>query len=185
LRRNRDGKVEIPGDAVKGAIRLSAERLLRWYVPSLSGEETDEEAPLCHSALRRIFASETGKNGPVRYRFQPAVTNITNNDSFRTAATAINWHTGTAENETLRTTENLKTGAEFEVTITAAGLSLIHGDLQVLTSAILLTTAIGAKRTSGLGQVQCEKLTIDGAKIEMSTLAGETIKHLQAEQCIA
>src|ERR1017187_2779010 len=69
IRRNPDGQAFIPGDAVKGTVRMSAERLLRWLLPDAEAEKEDKSAPT-HPVLRRLFQpDEYG----VFYRFAPAL----------------------------------------------------------------------------------------------------------------
>src|ERR1039458_4207656 len=64
---------EVSGDAIKGAIRGSAERMVRWLIhPRELPEQEDNSWPR-HPALRRIFAwkslEPTGGRLPASYRF--------------------------------------------------------------------------------------------------------------------
>ena len=166
---------------MKGAVRLSAERLVCWY-GSLQ-EETEEDSAPRHPALARIFGNVRRQGEVFRYRFGAAkFTERGKRDSFRWAGTQIDSTTGTSADDMLRIIEHLQSGAEFKVEIAATG-SLLADDIHLLTAAILLTTSVGGKRTSGLGQVQCKDLQLDGAPVDAGQLAENMLKVLGAAPC--
>ncbi len=177
IRRNGRGEIEMAGDAVKGAIRLSAERLVGWSGVSQPAEN-DEDSELRHPALKRIFVNADGR----RFRFQPAIAAV---HTFRSASTAIEESTGTAKHDTLRIVENVASGSEFNVVITADGPGVSDADVELLTVSILLTAAIGGRRTAGLGQLECKNLTIKGAPPPNAReWAARTIKYIKETPCI-
>src|SRR5881397_143318 len=69
IRRDADGNPFLPGDAVKGAIRMSAERLLRWLHPQFPIREEEDKSLPTHPILRRIFQPD---DSGVFYHFAPA-----------------------------------------------------------------------------------------------------------------
>ncbi|MGA2185408.1 MAG: RAMP superfamily CRISPR-associated protein [Bryobacteraceae bacterium] len=149
------GAAEIDGDGIKGAIRLSAERLCRWYAEH--AVENGVSSATAHPILNRIFRN----SGVVRWRFQPSAS--AGVDRFRVAATAINADSGVADSRTLRVIENFASGAAFDVTIEAKG-GEFDSDVRFLILALVLTESLGGKRTSGLGRISCSRVRyrVDG-----------------------
>jgi len=172
--RRRNGQPFIPGDAVKGAIRGSAERLVRWLGVVL-GEEEDNSAPK-HPALRRLFAS--GGDGP-GIRFEPAKF-LGGGELVRVSQTAINSDTGVARHATLRVSESWSPGAEFHVTATgrAAALKPDSDEILLLTAAIVGVEQVGGRRSVGAGGVELSNLSISGG--QKVALGADSLKRLRA-----
>jgi hypothetical protein len=161
----------IPGDAVKGAIRGSAERVVRWLVPDLREEAADHSLPE-HPAVGRIFASQAQPF----YRFSAArYIDRSGGRKARISGTAINSETGIAKEETLRVMESWGGGASFQFLIEGFGGhwkdadSTDHLDLALLLAAFLSTTSVGGRKGAGYGFVHagCEIPEIDPITTEM------------------
>lgn len=165
--RSRDGKPEIPGEAVKGAIREAAERLLRWQSKLTVTEDDGSPWFPPTERLRRIFAcgSPGRRNEPhAFYKFNTTVGSKALR--LRLSSTAIHTETGTAKDETLRTLEYWAKDIVFNVRIDGRNGQWRKGgkdyeDLQLLLAAILSTTAVGGDQGSGSGWVDVQNLTIE------------------------
>jgi CRISPR/Cas system CSM-associated protein Csm3 (group 7 of RAMP superfamily) len=169
-----NGVPQIPGEAVKGAIRGSAERIARWLEGIEELEAEDNSAPR-NRVLQRLFAS--GEKAAF-YRFQGA--NFTGGGTkTRVSATAIG-ENGVALDETLRTVEVWSRGADFEVVIRGYQGSWDDEqtddwrDLLFLKAAIMATEGLGGKKGIGYGQLACCGLS--GCEILSRT---ETIRMLR------
>jgi hypothetical protein len=166
---------EITGEAVKGAIRGSAERIVRWLIhPRPLEEEKDNSIPR-HPALRRIFACRlssehtlgalppcqglegTAGRPPAAYRFS-APRYLGGGRLCATASTAINPERGVAEESTLRVMQHWSAHAYFAVTIDGRGgewddiSSRDYLDLVLLVAAFAATAQVGGKKGNGLGE---------------------------------
>src|SRR5208337_1986979 len=122
LVRSWDGCPYLPGDAVKGAIRASAERLYRWLDPNAPKEAAAEPSSVPDNAvLRRIFAPqlarESNSNSPI-YRFHPARSKDRPRKIPR-AGTAIETVTGTAKEQSLRVIETWDNEFVFDLRASA------------------------------------------------------------------
>ena len=166
------------GEAVKGAIRGSAERLLRWLVPQFSEQEEQDDHSLPPlPTLERIFR---GGGKPPFYRFDAGVYQD-GGKLQQIAATRIESQTGVAANQTLRILQSWTPGARFQITLRGfqgQWADLGHTDFQDLTlllTALVCTDAIGGRKGSGHGglqisQLRCDQLTLpkldDPAQLE-------------------
>lgn len=146
----------IPGDAVKGAIRGTAERLLRWLLPG-TPQGPEESSMPDHPVLRRIFAPQEISQF---YRFQPAsLVHGSPNLVVTVSSTAIDYQSGTAKTDSLRTMESLVRKASFQGIIKAYNgdwsnsNSPDYWDLMFLWAAILATDGVAGKKGAGYGRV--------------------------------
>jgi len=181
----------LPGDAIKGAIRMSAERLLRWLVPDAPMEDDDKSLPT-NPVLRRIFQSSD--NG-VYYRFPPArrVGEHADESVSTYSSTAIEKESRTARNDTLRTTEISSRLDKFQLEFYAEGGdwsvpgSRDWNDALFLCAAIAATEAIGGKRGIGLGALilespECSTPSLDFALLRQPEYISKLRDHLSAKE---
>jgi len=157
------GHAVLPSEAVKGAIRGSAEQLARWL--GAKEEENEMESIPRITVLQRIFAPDETER---YYRFcgcrsERPVT------AYTYSSTKINPETRSAADNTLRTIEMIPGGLEF-----AGRIQLLAGDWNdsgsadyrdavFLAAAVAATEGIGGKKGSGLGRLACVKLEIGNA----------------------
>jgi len=170
----------VPGDAVKGAVRGSAERLVRWLAPDLADEEEDHSLPVA-PALRRIFRSAPG--APF-YRLYPA-TYIKGGKAFTRTSTAIERGTGVAKGETLRTTQAWAQGSEFSIRIAGRGGkwdqvdSPERRDLGLLVAALVAVDLLGGKKGTGHGVCKISGLVIEPAGLLPDFTSGQQMTELR------
>ena len=179
VRIEEDGHAVIPSDAVKGAIRGSAEQLARW-LGSKQKEIEDASLPVI-PVLKRIFApSETSSF----YRF-PGCVSEEPVKAYTFASTKIDPDSRTALDNTLRTIELLPGGVTF-----SGKVQLLAGewtdetnrdykDLLFLLAAIASTTGIGGKKGSGVGKLKCRDLSAGGTPYSGLLTKVETIQTLR------
>ena len=184
---------EISGEAVKGSIRGSAERIVRWLIQPKDPiekqffekkllEEEDNSLPR-HPALQRIFAwqSLNGRDGnpPASYRFSTP-RYLEGGRLFATATTAINAESGVAEKNTLRVMQHWSANAYFAVTIDGRGgdwanvASQDYLDLVLLVAAFVATAQVGGKKGNGLGETTAGSLYLSPMakpELDAATLA--------------
>ncbi len=169
IRRDRDRRPHLPGDAVKGAIRMSAERLLRW-LDSETGLEPEDKSLPSHPITRRIFnPSDEG----AYYRFLPGELPA-NAAPFTISSTALSAESRVARTETLRTIEASSRLDQWLIKIEAEGgnwedqESQDWKDCLFLLAAIVSADNIGGKRGSGFGRValQDAPLSIGGPSVD-------------------
>jgi CRISPR/Cas system CSM-associated protein Csm3 (group 7 of RAMP superfamily) len=173
LIRLENGQPFIPGDAVKGAIRGSAERLVRWLGAVLP-EDDDSSTPK-HPALIRLFAS--GGDGPW-IRFEPA-SFVSGGKLMHVSQTAIYPDTGAARHASLRISESWSRGAEFEVKATGRGVALTprSDEILLLAAAIVGVEQVGGRRGIGAGAVELRDLRVAGDPIQLDA---DSLKRLRA-----
>ena len=163
---DKEGQPVLRGDAVKGAIRSSAERLVRWLLtPKQAGEELEEQDD--HSlppagSLDRIFrggASETA----AFYRFDAAKF-LGGGQLQQIASTRIDPKTGVAANQTLRILQSWTPGARFRISIRGfqgnwdQPTHADYFDLTLLVAALVCTGSLGGRKGSGHGALQLSSL---------------------------
>lgn len=170
--RARDGNPEIPGEAVKGAIREAAERLLRWYGKLTVREEGSPWFPPTPQ-LRRIFACDlAGPPGTPHalYKFNNAVWQPGEDrqtvHKMNVSSTAIRIGAEIAEDETLRSLEYWKKGIHFALSVEGWNGEWSEGtrdfdDLLFLLAAIVSVTAVGGNQGTGSGQVSIDEFAVD------------------------
>ncbi len=103
----------LPGDAVKGAVRGSAERLARWLGAPVKVEAEDHSLP-GHPVLERLFRASDENGRYYRFgagRFERGGSNVT------FSSTAIDQKSGAAKDDTLRTLQAWSRGARFRIGI--------------------------------------------------------------------
>ena len=161
---------DLTGEAIKGSIRGSAERILRWLIAPEMPEglpEGELDSLPKHPALQRIFAAQSlaRANGmrPPLYRFaSPRF--LDGGKLMVQAGTAINPSQGTAEENTLRVSQNWSANAFFALTIEGRGGawedpdSLDYQDLMLLVSAFAAASQIGGRKGSGMGETAISDL---------------------------
>jgi CRISPR/Cas system CSM-associated protein Csm3 (group 7 of RAMP superfamily) len=169
VRSDRAGNPALPADAVKGAIRMSAERLWRWQDGNAPPDPDPSSSLPRNPVLRRIFAAEQGAVN-ARYRFRPARLASASPRRYAVASTAIDTRSGVALQETLRLAEQWPAHLEFDIVLEGTGgswheeNSQDHLDLVVLALATQLTASVGARRTAGLGQITCTTVKCEVAR---------------------
>lgn len=160
----RNGQPLLRGDACKGAIRMSAERLVRWLYPQTPGEEDDQEARSFsrHPALRRIFEPQAqGPNYTFHFAKPLAAGGIEPAVRF---ATAIEEGKGVAKEHTLRSRQVAPAEYAYSARVEVRGgvfsdpQGQDYKDLMLLLTAIVCCDAIGGKRGGGLGEVAISNL---------------------------
>lgn len=165
----RDGKPWLGGDAVKGAIRMSGERLVRWLCPETPAEEEDRSVSQ-HPALQRLFTWNPGTTGGADYRYLPAIPQspaaVTPLIRF---STAVEPGRSTAKDKTLRSRQLAPRQYSFSMRIVGLGGDWTASDspdsldLRLLVAALLACDAVGGGRSGGLGEVTVSNLTVTGA----------------------
>lgn len=164
IRQDAHNEPYIPGEAVKGAIRGSAERLAGWLSGHVPGDNADS-APR-NPVLRRIFQTSSIYTCDVWWRFEPALKHK-GSASPRTelASTAIDPDSEVAKDHTLRVMEALWGGVLFKGRIEAFAADWsepARQDLLFLCAAVLATEGIGGKKGIGFGRIECEDLRCTG-----------------------
>jgi len=183
------GHAICPGSAVKGAIRGSAEQLVRWLLAS-SGhplpEESDRESFPRSEVVRRIFAP--GDRGPL-YRFTGCRSMLPCRPQTY-SSTRIDLSSGSAMDQTLRTIEFLPKGIVFEGRIELSGGDWSHDndssdgkDALFLAAAIAATERIGGKKGLGTGRVLCGNIAVTGRPLTEELTSG-TIFSLLRQHCL-
>lgn len=166
--RDGQGKPYIPGDAVKGALRMAAEQIIAWLSkPKESVYQGNTAEPRC-----KLLASLFG--GRARSHFEPARLQ-SEQQILRLASTAIDHQTGVAKKDTLRTVEAVAAGAKFSAACsvwlepTSPSKEIKEEpSLTLLLAALAAAEAIGGKAGIGWGQVKVEEVTLktdDGNKL--------------------
>jgi len=173
------GIVRYTGDAVKGAIRQSAEAVLRWLIPGVPEEDNEDSAPP-PGVLRRIFQSrESGKY----WRFEMPEIERLSGMATTYSSTAINSQSGVAMTDTLRTKETWDRGARVHGRITGFNINphTNWADAMLLIAAIASTEQIGGSRGTGLGEVLLESINVSPPEaFDLNALGNpETIQRLQ------
>lgn len=160
---------EISGDAFKGAVRGSAERMVRWLVHPRGLEEGTDDSWPRHPALRRIFAWQAlgtpGEAPPAAYRFSTP-SYLGGGTAGSVASTAIHPERGVAAEKTLRVMEQWSADAYFGLTIDGRGGrwqeadSRDYLDLTLLVAALVAASQAGGKKGNGMGWTQVHGLAM-------------------------
>jgi CRISPR/Cas system CSM-associated protein Csm3 (group 7 of RAMP superfamily) len=160
IRLDRHGEPSIEGEQIKGAIRGSAERLIRW----LGGaDQAAKDSYPRHPVIQRLFAPRPD----ALVRFEPAQLQDTPEIQgtptvTRIASTSIDHESGAAAAKTLRAIEAVKRGASFSCRISLYGdwsSPQSRSDILFLCAAVLCSDAIGSRAGSGFGIVDCGSIT--------------------------
>ena len=157
------GKPMLRGEALKGAIRGNAERLVRWLLTSqqsVTAEQEDHSLPPAGS-LQRIFRG--AGDDAAFYRFDTP-RYVDGGQLQQIAATRIDNQTGVAANQSLRILQSWTPGARFGVTIRGfqgnwnqPGHSDVF-DLTLLVAALVCTASVGGRKGVGHGGLQISSL---------------------------
>ena len=194
VQRDREGNAVIHGDAVKGALRMSAEQIAAWMgAPKEELEERYAEQGNAEPRLwplARLFGGDA--TAGCTARCTPA--KIVEQDDEKAdakarqvfAATAINRDTGVARDKTLRKTEIVPPGLRFSASYRA---SVAYDEDEVNTIETLLLAAlasvdsIGGKAGIGWGRVALDKVTVTvGGKerCQIEAVSAQRLKKLQS-----
>lgn len=154
--RDQDNRIVIPGEAVKGALRMSAEQLVAWMlgVPQRTGPP--RPGPLAH-----IFGGSSGAHFTLA---KPGAEEPDEPEkSMVRASTSINRATGTAEQQTLRAVEVLApNGSILEASFWADIPDQDYDAVETLfVAALCATEAIGARVGVGWGRVSLASLRVN------------------------
>jgi len=171
--RNAQGDVEISGDAVKGALRMSAEELFAWLGQAQAHDyQKQKTSDPRHPLLEAVFGEQA------RTRFFPAQIQDAGQARLQIrAATALNPETGVAQDNTLRQVELLSSGVAFQ-----SRCYLWQADDKLLTlllAALTATEQIGGKGATGWGRMQLSRLTLSNGKSAAGYLTAEKLTDLQ------
>lgn len=165
------GRPFVPATAIRGALRISAERLLRGRSLEDGGDTKvcDPQAAevaggSCDCSICRLFGSTT-KEGAIRVGrgvlVQPSLSGAATPPltSVRPGI-AVSRRTGTVVEQKLFFTETTRPfeGLVFEALLEVCDEEIQPDDLEALRAAIRATDAIGGGRTRGLGAVELELL---------------------------
>ena len=169
VQRDRAGNPIIPGEAVKGALRMAAEQVAAWL-----GEEQDYgtagNAEPTVWPLVRLFGGEGAGRCTAATLVKPSKSHGNGSPSSPPPAsderphvftsTAIDRRTGTARNDTLRKTEFVPRGLRFEARYTAG---VTDGETDVVETLLLAALAavesVGGKAGIGWGRMKLVELT--------------------------
>ena len=151
----------------KGAIREAAQRILGCGVLLYEPTKVGQPWLLSQGRLQRLFACEHRPSaGPAaHYKFNGAVG--TAGSKVSRSSTAIDYQTGTAKDESLRTLQYWAKGIDFPVSITGRNGNWGSGgvddaDLLFLLAAIHSVEAVGGDQATGNGCVTVENLLVTG-----------------------
>ena len=190
VQRDREGNAVIHGDAVKGALRMSAEQIAMWMSPKELEERwyaRQGNAKPRLWPLARLFdgdAEAEARCTPARI-VEQADGKVDARARARQvfAATAIDRDTGVARDQTLRKTEIVPQGLQLRASYTAFVADDEADAIETLMLAALATVdSIGGKAGIGWGRVDLEKVTVKvgGMKrCETEAVSEERLKTLQ------
>ena len=158
--RDGQGRPVIPGDAVKGALRMSANQVMSWLDCGEHYEDGETAEPK-NRLLSALFGGKhRGKDdaaGGCFVHFGPGVLEDKPPDDdklLRLPSTAID-EQGVARDDTLRVIEALPPGLCFRCTISAwLEDALVEPACTLLVAALAATEAVGAKAGIGWGRVR-------------------------------
>lgn len=179
VRRDSDGRPVIHGEAVKGALRMSAEQVASWLdKPQKSGPRSP--AKPVSWPFARVFG------GGAAARCTPATT--VDAEESRAAmvisATAVDSTTGTALDGTLRKTEFVPPGSKFKACYTVA-VSEVEVDIveTLLLTALVAVDSVGGKAGVGWGRMILENVTVTFGDDERCPAKAVSTKRLENLKC--
>ena len=158
VQRDREGNPIIPGEAVKGALRMAAEQVAAWLGAGQDYGTTGNAEPTAWP-LARLFGGEgTGRCTAATLVPTPSLDSPDRRHVF--ASTAIDRETGRARDDTLRKTEFVPSGLRFAARYTAG---VAEGEVVVVETLLLAALAavesVGGKTGIGWGRVKLVALT--------------------------
>ena len=186
VQRDREGNPIIPGEAVKGALRMAAEQVAAWLgAPQDYGTAGNAEPTVW--PLARLFGGEGAGRCTAATLVKPSKSHGNGSPSSPPPAsderphvftsTAIDRRTGTARDDTLRKTEFVPRGLRFEAQYTA-GVAEDEAEVveTLLLAALAAVESVGGKAGIGWGRMKLVELTAavlgkDGKNGRNSTVA--------------
>lgn len=169
--RDSSGRPMVHGEAIKGAVRMAAERIACW-LGAPQTRDTDATTEPCHPLFQVLF----GGDGEHHYggRLEPI-----DDRGTLLSSTAIDACSGTADDKTLRTIEVLGAGAIIHGTCTLwlpADDRFASAALTLLAAAIAAVEGIGANVGVGRGRLTLESAFLSeegGESRPLERLVGE------------
>ncbi len=148
------GRVLLSGDAVKGALRMSAEQVAQWLGVGQMYAKGQPVEPAARP-LALLFGGRADAHFHAPRCPQDGAFDVV-------ASTRINRTTGAAEDKTLRRIQVVSPGARFDcgLTVRVADADLDAAATLAL-AAIASTEAVGAKAGIGWGRVRAESLSVE------------------------
>ncbi len=169
----------IPGKRIKGCLRECALELNDWgaaiNIEKIFGKQGNERGQV---VIKNAYIKERGhkmeiiKNMPGTPLFHPQ--NVLNCHSYIRTQTALNYDTGVADDQSLRTIRVADKGLVFEAEILFLSEDPVLEDN--LKQCLAVFRHIGVSRTRGLGEVKVTLLDID-SKLQKSE-KGTNIIHV-------
>ena len=159
VQRDREGNPIIPGEAVKGALRMAAEQVAAWLGAGQDYGTTGNAEPTAWP-LARLFGGE----GTGRCTAATLVPTPSSDPPGRRphvfASTAIDRETGRARDDTLRKTEFVPSGRRFAARYTA-GVAEDEAEVveTLLLAALAAVESVGGKAGIGWGRVKLVDLS--------------------------
>ena len=181
VHRDHRGNPIIPGEAVKGALRMAAEQVAAWLgAPqdySATGNAEPTSRPLARlfggkgaarcTAATLVGESESTGNGSGADRRSPP-----DERPHVFTSTAIDRATGTARDDTLRKTEFVPRGRQFEARYTASVADdEIEEVVTLLLAALASVESLGGRAGIGWGRV--ELVSVSSAVVGVDDKEGE------------
>ena len=170
VQRDHEGNPIIPGEAVKGALRMAAEQVAAWLGEAQDYGATGNAEPTSWPLARLFGGTGTARCTPaILVRTSESQDNGSAGlDRSRPhkhphvfASTAIDRTTGTAKDDTLRKTEYVPAGRQFKARYTAC---VADGKTKVVETLLLAALAavesIGGKAGIGWGRMELVDVTV-------------------------
>ncbi len=178
--RDHERKAVIPGEAVKGALRMSAEVIATWLVREAEIYEQRQPLEPRRVPVARIFGGDAHAHFTAA---RPMPDDARSAKHPVVASTSIDPGTGTAKDETLRKSEVLSPGPRFESSYWADVPSEdVDAVATLFLAALAATESIGGKAGIGWGRVSLDQVqaSIDGHNIDRkAVLSVERLEDLQ------
>lgn len=185
VQRDREGNAVIHGDAVKGALRMSAEQIVAWM-----GAPQEERYAEAGNAEPRLWPLARLFGGDAQARCTPAriVDSAEGKADAKArqvfAATAIDRGTGIARDKTLRKTEIVPRGLRLRASYTA---SVANDEVDTIETLLLAALAsvdsIGGKAGIGWGRVDLDEVTVEVCGEERCQTEAVSAQRLRTLQC--
>lgn len=174
IQRDEHGRPIVPGDAVKGALRLSAEQIFAWLGNPQEEQAYGEISEPQHALLDALFG------GAASARFEAArLQQDVAGQTMCLPGTRINRTTGRADDDTLRTVEVLAPGAVFRGRCRLWASEDEERSLlrSLLLASLLATESIGGRVGTGWGRIKVQSISTDGS--EPTSLTEESVEALE------
>lgn len=185
VQRDREGNAVIHGDAVKGALRMSAEQIVAWM-----GAPQEERYAEQGNAEPRLWPLARLFGGDAQARCTPArvVEQADGKVDARArqvfSATAIDRVTGVARDKTLRMTEIVPQGLRFGASYTASVADdEVDATETLMLAALASVDSIGGKAGIGWGRVALDKVTVTVGGEKRCQTEAVSAQRLRTLQC--